>query len=353
MKVQHAYCGSQHWSAIDPVCRELKARGHEIAEISLVHGNVNERKPGFENVDVEGSDIFLCSYPHILSNASEGGAYQKAYGKKICIEHGVNPIAWAFPLDRHAIFDHLFLAGNWQMDAVKRCGNKEILRKSTITGWPKVDALSNISPEERIAARNDLQKKMKTQFGDKPIVSWIPTHGGAWQRTDYLVKYMPKNVNFVIAPHEGRYAAFRDGRLNMNYREEYPFYIETPNIYEVIKASDVVISDYSSAMIEAAVMGIPIIQILDHMQLHNRKNLDPYMVGYYPLSQNDPREFKMGENISDLKLLPDEVDKALTMKGDYWRKEREFWINEIFSNIGNATSRCCDLIEKIYEESKL
>lgn len=351
MKIQHAYCGRQHWSAIDPVCKELKARGHEIAELSLVHGTVNERKAGFESVDVEGSDIFLCSYPHILGNAN--GGYEKAYGKKICIEHGVNPVAWAFPLDRHNLFDYLFLAGKWQMDAVKRTGSKELLAKSIVTGWPKADALANVTQEDRKLARANLEKKMKKEFGDKPVVSWIPTHGGAWPRTNEIVRRMPKNVNLVIAPHEGRYAAFRDGRLEMNYREEYPFYIETDSIYEVIKASDVVISDYSSAMLEAAIMGIPIVQILDHMQLHNRQNFDPYMAGYYALSQYDRREFKLGENISDMKKLPDEIEKAVAMGSDYWRKEREFWVSEIFHDVGNATKTCCDLIQKIYEGSSL
>lgn len=352
MKVQHVYCGKQHWSAIAPVCDELRRRGHEVVEVSVYQGKVNERKPGFENVDVEGSDIFLCSFPHILSN--ETSMYEKDYGIKICIEHGVNPVAWAFPLERHGLFDHLFLAGRWQQDAIRRSGwGNDLLSKSIVTGWPKADALIGCNEETRKIARAELEKKMNQPFKDGPIVAWVPTHGGAWPRTNEIVRRMPKGVNLVIAPHEGKYAAFRDGRLEKNYATDYPHYIETPNIYEVLKAADVVISDYSSAMLEAAVLGVPIIQILEHVQLHNRKNFDPYMAGYYALSQNDKREFKLGANVADLKGLTEEVEKAVSMKGDYWRKEREFWVNEIFSNLGSATAYCCDLIEHIYEDSEV
>lgn len=347
MKIQHAFCCPQHKSAVDPVLDELRLRGHEVVEVRLVHGSVNERCKGYEDVDVEDSDVFICAYPHILKTGN-GEMYQKAYGKKVCIEHGINPIAWAFPLDRHALFDVICCANKWQMEKGKKQGNLD--SKLFLTGWGKTDHL----PKKRSVRdvwKMALEDKMKEKFVEgKPIVAWVPTHGAAWKRTDEIRKLGIPNL--VIVPHEGRYRAFREN-MDINYEKEYPYYLQTTDIHSVLAAADVVLTDYSSAGIEAlAVEDLPIIQILADVKLHNR-NSNPMQTGYYALSQGDGREFKLGPNIADLSKLPAEIEAAANDPTGYWQRERDEWRKELLHDVGNATSNTCDLIESFGKPCKV
>lgn len=322
----------------------------------MVHADIRKRKEGFEDVDISNSDIFLCAYPRIMKTAHETDgeiSFDHGCKKTICIEHGVNPIAWAFPLDRHNLFDHVFTAGQWQMDAVRRSAYAhQLLPKCTMTGWAKADALAGKgTPEVRAEYREKLQSKVRDAFKeDQPIVAWTPTHGCAWDRTDEIVKAIGDKVNLVVAPHEGRYAAFRDGRLSMNYETDYPYYVKTDNIYEVLLAADIEMTDFSSSGIEATVLDIPIIQILQNVELHNRPGLNPMKMGFYTPSQGDNRPFKLGANIGDIEAsLLGEIETAIEQGENYYAYERRFWRDEIFHNIGKATNRCADLIEQIYE----
>jgi len=336
---------------VNPVLEEMDKRGHDIAEVSLIHDDIRKRKPGFEDVDISNGDIFICSYPRIMQTLRDkkNGRIRFDHGckKTVCIEHGVNPIAWGFPLDRHRLFDHVFVTGKWQMDAVRRSlFNYDLLPKCKMTGWPKADFLVGKGTQEvRRKYRQRLRDFVKQDFKSGPIISWVPTHGGACDMTDEILDRIGNEYNVVVAPHEGSYAAFRDGRMKMNYKEDYPYYIETDTIYDVLLASDLVITDYSSAGVEATLLNIPIIQILKDMKFHNRSEFDVLKNGHYPLSQNDDREFRLGANVSDLSILKNEVSDALIEQSDYHRKEREFWRDEIFHNAGNATKDVCDFLE--------
>lgn len=356
MKVLHAYCGRQHWSAINPVCEELKKRGHEIAEVSVIHDDIRKRKPGFEDVDMTNGDIFLCAYPRImLYNHPEDGKISFDHGckKTVCIEHGVNPIASAFPLDRHNLFDKVFTAGRWQMDAIRRSPFAfELLPKCVMTGWAKADFLVGKGTQEyKQEYRKKLEEMMPGKFKpDQPFVTWTPTHNCAWDRTDEIVEAIGDTTNLIIAPHEGSYAAFRDGRLKMNYEKDYPYYIKTEHIYDVLLAADIEMTDYSSAGIEATVLDMPVIQILKDVELHARPGMNPMKVGFYLPSQGDTRPMKLGGNIRDVKAsLAGEIETAMEQGSDYYAKERRFWRDEIFYNLGGAAKKCADLIEQMYE----
>ena len=347
MKILHAYCNGQHRSAVLPIVEEMRKRGHEVKEVRVQSSTLTVAD-GEEDISNFKQDVFINSYPHIMKSKELAFPYQ--HGLKVCIEHGVNPIAWAFPIERHQLYDLVCLPGKWADRVIRKHPDWQGKEgeKAVMTGWPKVDALVGRTQEDRASDRLVLEGKMREKFiQGQPIIAFVPTHGAAWWRADQLVEL--KIPNLVIAPHEGRYAAFRNQPgairgMSMNYAEKYPWYIETSNIYEVLSAADLVISDYSSAMLESLVLDIPVLQLLTEVTLHNRKKIDPIKSGYYALSQNDDRVFKVGPNVNNMGEVVSEIDKLLKDRS-YFQAEREFWRDEIFHDLGNATKNVCDLIE--------
>jgi len=341
MKIQHAYCCPQHKSAVVSVLDEMTRRGHEVVEVRLEHDDVTKRKKGFEDVDITNSDLFLCSYPRIMK-MNEGGGWKHGAKKTVCIEHGLNPVAWAFPLDRHKLFDVICCPNKWQM---KHAG--EVKGRCKLTGWGKLDKLPEMRKDRELAKKRLSEQCNEVIDFDKPIIAWIPTHGGAWKRTDEMMNLGIQNL--VIAPHESRYNQFRED-MQINYEKDYPYYVETTNIYDVISAADVVITDYSSAGIEALVCeDLPIIQILTDVKLHNRDQFRPLEKGYYSLSQKDDRVFKLGANVANMGKLVGEIEKAIADPTGYWKEERDYWRKELLHDVGNATKNCCDFIEKVLQ----
>lgn len=344
MRILHAYCMRQHRSAVVGVLDALRQRGHEVLEVAL-QSNTLAAAEGQPEVSTFNQDVFLTSYPHILRTGT-GIQYLHQTGRKVCIEHGVNPVAWAFPLDRHELYDLLCLAGPWQRDVWSRYKAR---RKppAIMTGWPKADTLVGWTAEKRAAARGALETQCRIPFHPRqPVIAFVPTHGGAWRAAEQLREL--GITNLVIAPHEGRYAAFRGQgphALSIDYSAVYPYYIETSNIYEVLGAADLVISDYSSAMLEALVLDLPVLQLLVDVTLHNRPGAAPVRDGYYALSQGDAREFKVGPNVAAVAEVPREIERLLG-EPNYYRREREFWRNEIFYDLGRATQNCCEVIER-------
>lgn len=343
MRVLHAYCAAQHRSAVLPVLRELEARGHTVLEVALHSGTLLPRE-GQPDVRGFNQHVFLTSYPHILRTGT-GIRYAHQEGIKVCIEHGVNPVAWAFPLDRHELYDLLCLAGPWQRDALARYPGRKPLAE--LTGWPKVDHLATATDAQRFLARKALEWRQCCAFvSGHPVVAFVPTHGASWRLADALMALgLP---NLVVAPHEGRYQDFRGetGTLTFDYRR-YPWYVETDDIHAVLLAADLVISDYSSAMLEALVLELPVLQLLVDVPLHNRPRARPTVDGYYTLSQRDARRFQVGPSLVDVSQVPAELDR-LVSDTTYYAAERKYWRDEIFYGIGGATARCCDAMEQAY-----
>jgi len=322
MRVQYVYCHDQHLYSAKSVLDELEKRGHKIILKNLA------RKDLKNGIHLERSDCTITSYS-ILVNEFKGDC-----GKKICIEHGINPLRSVFPLNNHSYskFDWILVSGKWWVNRAE-----DVKEKCVVTGYPKSDELISMR-DHRSEILKEIEKKMKSPFIEGyPIISWVPSHSAAWVRTPDIVSL---NIpNLIIAPHELTYRKFR----GWGYDKNYPWYIETPNVNDLLSISDVVLTDFSSSGFEAlAIPDLPVIQILapngSTINVESRKR------GSY-LTAKKQEDMTIGRNIDDISELKKEIDIAVKNKESYFKDRRDFWKDQLLFNCGNAINNCVHFIE--------
>lgn len=173
---------------------------------------------------------------------------QNWHGKTIYVDHGVGPIKYyAYRYKTLHELDLLFYQGDVfrrKMEAVN-----PNFQNGLLGGFTKMDELVNLEIDrEKLCAKFGLEAA-------KPIILFAPTWGG--KRSQHWgirnAKHLQGFPNLVIAPHPGDYKyASRFGAIIP----------ESGNINKLIKLCDVLISDVSSVVGEAAAINKPTIQLV-------------------------------------------------------------------------------------------
>ena len=170
-------------------------------------------------------------------------------GRFIYVDHGVGPIKYyAYRYKQFFDCELLFYQG----EVFKR--KMELLnpnfKNGLLGGFTKMDELVTIKIDrELMCAKYRLNP-------DKPIILFAPTWGGKYSNHWGIknAKYLTNFPNLIIAPHSGDYKYAK--RFNAVIPEK------ISNINMFIKLCDVVVSDISSIIGEAAAIGKSIVQII-------------------------------------------------------------------------------------------
>lgn len=340
MIVLNAFATRQHGDSSREILHALADRGCDIKSVYFRYNDHGQRHSPYDLVNTDDCQVTIVQSPHLAIHTPSS-----LKGFKVCVEHGIGPVPWAFPLVEHDKLDLVLVQSQYHMNLVNKA-MPSLAPKCVLTGWPKLDRLVAM---DRQAARAALVSKLGLDPG-KPIIAFCPSQNRSYIHAPALVDL---NIpNLVIAPHEGDYAWFHG--KNRAHRSDpvrdfrkIKGYLETSNIYEVIAAADLIIGDYSSCLAESLVYDTPIIQLLAPGGLHNRTS-DPMKMGGYELpfgTSGNTGTFTVGPMVRDVKkeLMP-LIEKMLVNKS-IGAKEREVWRNNlIYKPDGKRAGEAADVI---------
>ncbi|MBT3300124.1 MAG: hypothetical protein HN657_06765 [Candidatus Marinimicrobia bacterium] len=169
-------------------------------------------------------------------------------GKTIYVDHGLSPVKYyAYRYDTFHSIDLLFYPGPVFMDIMKALNPD--FKNGLLGGLPKMDNF--------VTKQIDRESTCQSLGLDsrKPIILFAPTWGGKYSNTWGIknAKYLDGYPNLIISPHPA------------DYRLAKKFDAVVPNkpgeTTKFIKLADLIISDVSSIIGEASILGKPVIQI--------------------------------------------------------------------------------------------
>lgn len=206
-----------------------------------------------------------------------------------------------------------------------------------LTGWPKADRLARYlhsDEKERLTAKLGLDPS-------KPTILYAPAWENDGKQDEFVQAMLKLNVNILIkqAPWPPSYA----DQLR-NIREMYELHKDNPrvcqmdareNILDAILVSDILVSEESSTMSEAVMMGRPAISVMDWM-------IPDTTPSRLPVS--DP-EYVIQTKKADLTACVEEV----LSNYDRYHQAAQKYADDHFSNIGKCIPMMMDVLDAAVE----
>jgi hypothetical protein len=297
-------------SCLEPIENELKARGHSVIRTS-------------EPLQKDGIDATLVSTYLYLRK----GYFNKIKHPIFFSEHGVAVVKEGFRPLYHTKADYMMQSGPiWHERALFRSPKY----KSNLTvGYPKSDELfNNINNSAKI--REEVVKELFLD-PNEPIIVFAPT----WYDPD---GYNPGSTILLDEIESMGFkniiTCFHDFDL-IGKKKTGPRYIKTSNKNRYLLAADLMIGDFSSIVIEFAVLNRPIVQVnpfdtLDHFYIWREKDYGLFQIG----------------DIVGKGGIKAAVKKALEDPKQY-EFLRKYWVKRSFYNLGRAAKVAVDQMEAL------
>ncbi|MCK5521342.1 MAG: CDP-glycerol glycerophosphotransferase family protein [Candidatus Marinimicrobia bacterium] len=276
-------------------------------------------------------------------------------GKTIYVDHGVGPIKYyAYRYQLFHECDLLFYQG----EVFKR--KMEFInpdfKNGLMGGFTKIDQLLELKIDKNAyCEKYNLDPSL-------PIILFAPTWGGKasnhWGINN--AKYLDGISNVIIAPHSNDYRYAK--KFNAVIPEK------GSNINEFIKLADIVISDVSSVIGEAAVINKPVIQIelpsypgcfpnydkrkddsyigediIDYEETHTDRLKRPFKIAYLD------EDWIVGHTCKP-ENLQKTIDEVI-MDPDKYIENRKYWAEQCcWRSDGHTNERMAEMI-KIFADS--
>jgi len=295
--------------------------------------------------------VVVAAYDVAIRRARERGWS----GKSVYVDHGLSPVKYyAYRYRTFHECDLLFYPGPVFQD-IMAVLNPEF-DHGLQGGLPKMDQLVTLEVDREAECR---------RLGlapEKPIVVFAPTWGGKY-RSDWGIanaRHLDGYPNLIIAPHPSDYRIAR--RFDAVVPEE------KGNINQLLRLADVVVSDVSSVVGEAAVLDTPVVQMIlpeypgcfpQPERRHEGLWLDTQRMKSFEAAA-DPvrRPFKLAYLDEDWIMghtaHPQQIKRAVDAaiaEPDRFSKERKFWAERsCFLPDGRSTERIGMMIETFLEE---
>lgn len=133
-------------------------------------------------------------------------------------------------------------------------------------GWPKADQYAGLDKASYVKEFNEKHGLDNS----KRTVLYAPSWENDGKQDDFVRAMLKLNVNILIKQASVDPAKFHDMYVAINEMNELHkdipgvFILDpTTNIFEAIMASDILVSDESSTMCEAAMMGVPPVSVIN------------------------------------------------------------------------------------------
>lgn len=233
-------------------------------------------------------------------------------------------------------YDLGFLPGNqWKnmWEASSKYFYARPKKKVYEVGWPKADILKDIDDDkiQLLKVKYGLNLSLKT-------VLYAPAWENDGKQAEFIEAVRDKKINILIKqfPWEEDISP----EIYKNMMEMYTLYQEdtriiqllpSENILNAISVSDILVSEESSTMCEAVMLGIPAVSVSDWL-------IPDTVPSRYP-SVDYNFVIKTTKN-----FLPDTIDKILNSYSSYKREAVEYSRNN-FKNIGNTSPIIMDIVD--------
>lgn len=204
-----------------------------------------------------------------------------------------------------------------------------------LVGWPKADGIANVNIKEYRKAFN---KKYNLDVNKKTIL-YAPSWENDNKQDDFVRAVKDLNVNAIIKQWDANPKLFPEHVKNVNEMQKLHKNIDnvcvlppSMNIFDAILASDILVSEESSTMGEAAMIGIPAISVSDWL-----------------IPDVTPSRFPKCNYDFVTKTKKKELKKCITnMLSDYekYKNDTENYAKNNFLNIGQS----CKIIMNIIDD---
>lgn len=209
-------------------------------------------------------------------------------------------------------------------------------------GWPKADSVANIEREQ-------YKKVFYAKHGldlDKRTILYAPAWENDHKQDDFVKAMLGLNVNILIKQYNatlemspGQYANIQEMYKLHKDIEGVTILDPSMNIFEAIIASDVLVSEESSTMAEAIMMGIPAVSVSDWL-------IPDVTPSRFPECNYDFAIMTKKDRLRDC---------VAQIVGDYnsYKKMAEKSRDSVFCNIGKSSRMIMDIIDDCVEGKKI
>lgn len=203
-------------------------------------------------------------------------------------------------------------------------------------GWPKADSVANLNPQE-------YRKAFYKQWGldlKKKTILYAPAWENDHKQDDFVKSMLGLNVNIIIKQWDANPKKFP--QVVANIREMYELHKDieeviilppSMNIFDAILACDILVSEESSTMSEAAMIGIPAVSVSNWL-------IPDVTPGRFPECNYDFVEMTTKEKLRD-KI------KSMIENYEFYKKKTEEYAQRNFSNVGCSSKMIIDIIDDV------
>ncbi|MBQ7504310.1 MAG: CDP-glycerol glycerophosphotransferase family protein [Ruminococcus sp.] len=343
----------RYWQTFEPICRELDKRGFDVKYMTASEDDAALNNP-YEHVQAEfigaGNKAFAklnFLEAKILFATTPGlDVYQWKRSKKVDyyvhIMHAPKDITMyrMFGID---YYDSILLNGKFQIKQVRQLEKLRDLPKKelVLAGIPYMDDMVTKFERDKVQPNEVKNILLAPSWGESAILSRF---GGK-----IISALLKSQYNIIIRPHPQSVASEKDmldklmaefpnsDRLEWNY--------DSDN-YQVLKKSDVLISDFSGVLFEFSL-------VYDRPVLFANTNFDssPYDAWWL---EEEPWTFdamaRLGAEIKEenLEQLPEILDDCIN--NPKFSKNRKAVREEIWVNYRHGAEVVADYFIKKYDE---
>ena len=203
-----------------------------------------------------------------------------------------------------------------------------------LVGWPKADRVANF---DRKKYRVEFYEKYGLELGKKTVL-YAPAWENDNKEDDFVQAMLGLNINIIIKQWDADPGHFPQQVANVKRMAKLHQNIKgvtvlppSMNIFDAILASDILVSEESSTMSEAAMLGIPAVSVSNWLI----PDTDP---SRYPECNYDFVTRTQKENLRSC---------IMDMLSNYskYKQETEKYAAENFSNVGNSCKMILDIID--------
>tara|TARA_B110000438_G_scaffold232883_1_gene228729 strand:+ start:899 stop:2020 length:1122 start_codon:yes stop_codon:yes gene_type:complete len=340
-----AWSTQKGFSSLYPLYKIALSRGwnttlYKIKKISLLNYKIKSSI----------SQTIIIAYDQPLNRLKKSGWN----GKHIYIEHGLGAIKYyTYKYNFFHKSELLFYPGPVFERKMKVINPN--FKNGLLGGYPKLDDLINKSIDKDM-----MIKKLKLKV-DKPIILFAPSWGAKYNKFSGIwnIDFLNNITNLIAIPHS------QDYRYAKKINAIIPSNKEGINPY--IKLADIIISDVSSVLAEAAILDKPVIQLKlnnyagcfpekdrrkddiylsDNFIKNEEKNADlkkrPFKIAYLD------EDWIMGE-VSYPENIQNAINNTLSNINKF-KEKRKYWAKQsCYKCDGKSSLRIAKMIEHYYE----
>lgn len=209
-------------------------------------------------------------------------------------------------------------------------------------GWPKADVITLLQEE---SSKKLFFEKYHMNLS-KPTVLYAPAWENDNKEDDFVKAMLKLDVNILIKqahfPEEDYPDICRNiEEMRLLHQDIDNVTILPPetNIFDAIAVSEILVSEESSTMCEAAMMGIPAVSVSNWL-------VPDVTPSRYPKCDYDFVELTTKEKLTD-------CVKGILDNYDYYHEKTKNFANRNFSNVGRTSSMILDIIDDCVNGNKI